>query len=206
MHLTVISIVDTTIWSIVNRALANLPDPFQIIGELWGCQEELIGYGGPHTHNVTPIFIYNTGARCGRPVMKLHIPTRYTIVYNGQQAGSTSGALMPIHAGHSYQSPDVILLPAAEDIINDIRAESNDAERWHPNWSSIWRTKSGLKMFRTEASKVEYQKAAISSSHPTLCSWSHRRLRAELAGWWGCGSAMWARSHCESSCYGLFGQ
>jgi len=133
MHLTVISIVDTTIWSIVNRALANLPDPFQIIGELWGCQEELIGYGGPHTHNVTPIFIYNTGARCGRPVMKLHIPTRYTIVYNGQQAGSTSGALMPIHAGHSYQSPDVILLPAAEDIINDIRAESNDAERWHPN-------------------------------------------------------------------------
>jgi len=58
----VTSIVDTTILSIVNAAIAGLPDPSWIIREHWGCLEEPIGDGGPYARNVTPIFDNNTAA------------------------------------------------------------------------------------------------------------------------------------------------
>ena len=60
--LIVTSIVNTTIVSIVNAAIAGQPEPSQIIRELWGYQEEPIGDGGPHAHDVTPICDNNTSA------------------------------------------------------------------------------------------------------------------------------------------------
>jgi len=58
----VTSIVDATILSIMNAAIAGLPDTSQKIRELWGCLEVPDRDGGPYAHNVTPIFDHNTAA------------------------------------------------------------------------------------------------------------------------------------------------
>jgi len=65
----VTSIVDTTIYSIVNAAIAGLPDPSQTIRELWGHLEKPNGDGGPYARNVTPIFDNNTAAGWVKAVM-----------------------------------------------------------------------------------------------------------------------------------------
>jgi hypothetical protein len=57
------SIVDTTILSIGNAAIAGLPDPSRKIRELWGCLETPNADSGPYARNVTPIFDNNTAAR-----------------------------------------------------------------------------------------------------------------------------------------------
>jgi len=51
----------------------------------------------------------------------------------------------------------------------------------------------------TEATEKYYQTAARHASHPKPWSCSLCRIRAKRCCWWGCGLAMWARSHCESS-------
>ena len=56
------SIIDTTISSIVNAAIAGLPDPSLKIRELSGILEEHNGDGGPYAHDVTSIFDNNTAA------------------------------------------------------------------------------------------------------------------------------------------------
>jgi len=56
----VTSIINTTIFSIMNATIASLPDPSRKIWELWGCKEEHNGDGGPYPNNVTPIFDDNT--------------------------------------------------------------------------------------------------------------------------------------------------
>jgi hypothetical protein len=58
----VASIVGTTVLSIVNAAIASLPDPSQKIQELCGCLEEPNGDGDPYVHNFTPMFNSNTAA------------------------------------------------------------------------------------------------------------------------------------------------
>jgi len=60
--LIVTSIVDMTIWSVVNAAIDGLPDPRWNIRELWGCQEGPDGHGSPYPCNVTPIFDNKTAA------------------------------------------------------------------------------------------------------------------------------------------------
>ena len=63
-------IVDTTILSIVNAAMAGLPEPSRNIRELWGCLEELNGECGSYACNVTPIFDNNTAAGWVMAAMK----------------------------------------------------------------------------------------------------------------------------------------
>jgi len=58
MLVIVTSIVITTILSILNAAIAGLPDLSQTVCELWGCQEEPNGDDGPHARNDTAI-VYN---------------------------------------------------------------------------------------------------------------------------------------------------
>ena len=65
----VTSIVDMTILSIVNAAMAGLPDPSRKIQEVWGCLDEPNGDGGLYAHNVTPIFDNNTAARWVKPAI-----------------------------------------------------------------------------------------------------------------------------------------
>jgi hypothetical protein len=97
----VTSIVDTTILFIVNTAIAGLPDPSWKIPELWGFLEEPNGDGGPYAHNVTPIFDNNTTARWVKGVMKVSSPILYCVVYRGQQADGTDGALTPLRGGRT---------------------------------------------------------------------------------------------------------
>jgi len=66
----VTSIINTTILSIINAAIAGLPDPSRKIRELAGCQEDPNGDGGAYAHNVTPIFDNNTAARWVKAAMK----------------------------------------------------------------------------------------------------------------------------------------
>ena len=111
----------------MNAAIASLPDPSRKIQDLWGCQEEPNGDGGSHaSSNVTPILDNNTAARWVKTVMKFNNPILFGIVYCGKQADGTAGSQMPMYSGCSYVPVDDILPPVAENMINDIREESDD--------------------------------------------------------------------------------
>jgi len=56
----VISIVNITNLSIVNAAIAGLPDPSWKIRERWGYLEVSTADGGPYACNVTPMFNNST--------------------------------------------------------------------------------------------------------------------------------------------------
>jgi hypothetical protein len=116
----VTSIVDTTILSIVNAAIAGLPDPSLKIRQLWGCLEEPNGDGGPYARNVTTIFDNNTAAEWVKAAIQLINPMLFCVVYRGQQADGTAGAQPSMRGCCSYLCPDAILPPPAEDMIDDI--------------------------------------------------------------------------------------
>jgi hypothetical protein len=118
--LIVTSIVNTTILSIVNAAIAGLPDPSWKIRELWGCMEEPNGDGGPYAYYITPIFNITTAAGWVKVAMKLSNPKLCCVVYRGQQADGSDGAQTSMHGGRSYLPRDDILPPPAEDMIDDI--------------------------------------------------------------------------------------
>jgi hypothetical protein len=65
-----ISIVDMTIFSIVNAAISCLVEPSWNISAHWGCQVEADGDGGPYAREVAPIFHYNTAAGCIKAAMQ----------------------------------------------------------------------------------------------------------------------------------------
>ena len=134
--------------SIVNTAIAGLPDPTRKIRELWGCQEESNGDGGPYTRIVTLIFDTNCAAGWVPPAMKLINPTLFWVVHHGQQADGTAGAQTPRGGGRSNLSLDVIHPPAAEDMMDDIGEESSDdGETWLPNPRSFPTTNTGFQKF-----------------------------------------------------------
>jgi hypothetical protein len=150
----VTSIVDTTIVSIVNASIAGLPDPSGIIRELWGCLEEPNGDCGPYACNVSPSFDNNTAGGSVKAAMKLCSPTLFCVIYRGQQADGTDGAQTPMRGGRSYLPLDDILPPPAEDIIDDIREESDDdGKMWRPNPRSFPTTKTGFQKYERKLQK-----------------------------------------------------
>jgi len=148
------SIVDTTILSIVNAAIAGLPDPSQKIRELWGWLEEPNGDGGPYACNVTPIVGNNTAAGWVMAAIKSSNPKLCRVVYRGQQANGTDGAQTPMHGGRSYLPLDDIFPPPAEDMIDDIGEElHDDGEKRRPNPRSFPTTKTGFQKFERKLQK-----------------------------------------------------
>ena len=145
----VTSIVYTTILSIVNAAIAGLPDPSWKIRELWGCLEERNGDGGPYARNVTPILDNNTAAGWVQAVLELSNPTLFCVIDRGQQADGTDGAQTPMRGGHSYLPLDDIFPPPAEDMIDDIGEESDDDGVTRcPNPRSFPTMKTGFQKFQ----------------------------------------------------------
>jgi len=142
------SIVDTTSLSIVNAAIAGLPDPSQNIRELLGCLEEANGDGGPYARKVTPILDNDTAARWLKVAMELSNPMLFGIVYRGQHSNGTDSAQMPMRGGRSYLPLDHILLPPAKDMIDDIGEElDDDGEMGRPNPRGLPTTKTGFQKF-----------------------------------------------------------
>jgi hypothetical protein len=88
----VTSIVNMTIVSIVNAAMAGLPDHSRKVQELWGFLQKPTGDGGPYAHNITPIFDNNTAAGWVTAARKLSNPTLCRVVYHGQQTDCTDCA------------------------------------------------------------------------------------------------------------------
>jgi hypothetical protein len=143
--LIVTSIIDTTILSIVNAAIAGLPDPSRKIRELWGWLEEPNGDGGPYSRKVTSFFNNNTAAGWVEAAMKLSNPMLFRVVYRGQHADGTDGAQMPMGGGCSHLPLDDILPLPAEDMIDNIGEESDDdSETRCPNSRSFPTTKTGF--------------------------------------------------------------
>jgi len=70
----VTSIVDTTIWSVVNAEIGGLPDPSRTIREHWGCREEPNWDGSPYSHSVTQFFDTYTSAGWVKAATKLSNP------------------------------------------------------------------------------------------------------------------------------------
>ena len=154
IHPIVTSIDNTTILSIVNAAIASLPDPSRKIKELWGCQEEPDGDAGHYACNVTPIFNHNTAAGWVKAAMKISNPRDFCVVYHGQLADGTAGAQMPMRGGHSYPALYVILPPPAEDIMDHIREESDDdGDLRCPTPISFPPTKTGFQIFEQKLQK-----------------------------------------------------
>jgi len=144
----VTSIVDTNNLSILNAAIARLPDPSRKIRERWVCQEEPNQDGGPYTRYVTPIFDNNTAAGWVKAAMKSINPMLFCVIYRGQQADGTDGAQMPMRGGRSYLHLDNILPHPAEGMINNIGEESdNDGETQSPNPRSFPTKKTGFQKF-----------------------------------------------------------
>jgi hypothetical protein len=135
--------------SIINVVFASLPDSNHKIQELWGCQEEPNGDGGPYTQNVNPIFDTNTTAGWVKVAMILYNPTIFCIIYCGQQANGTAGAQTPLCGGYSYLSLHDILPLPANDMINNIREKLDvGTETRRPNPRSFPTT-----------TKTEFQKS-----------------------------------------------
>jgi len=150
----VTSIVNTTILSIVNAAMAGLPDPSQKIREIWGRQEEPDGDGGPYACNVTPIFDNNSAAGWVKAAIRLSNPMLFGVVYRGQQADGTASAQMPMGGCHSYLPLDDILPPPAEDMIDNIGEESDDGgETRCPNPTNFPTMKTGFQKFERNLQK-----------------------------------------------------
>jgi len=155
--LIVTSVVDTTILSITNAAITGLPDPSRKIWERWGCRVEPNGDGGPYICDVTLIFDNNTAAGWIKAAMDLSIPTFFCVVYRGQQANGADGAQRVKRGGCSYLPLDDILLPPTEDMIDDIRDESDDdSDMRRPNPRRFLTTKPGFHNF-----KWKFQKSII---------------------------------------------
>ena len=150
----VTSIVDTTIVSIINTAIAGLPDPSWQIREIWGCLEEPNGDGGPYSLNVTPIFHINAAAGWVKAVMKVSNPTLFCVVYRGQPADTTAGAQIPMRGGRSNLPLDGILPPPAEDVIDNVGEKSDDDGEMHrPHPTRFLMTKTGSLMFQWKLQK-----------------------------------------------------
>jgi hypothetical protein len=144
----VTSIVDRTILSIVNAAIASVPDPSQKIQEPWGCREEPNVDGGLYTRNITPIIDNNTAARWVQAAIKLNKQTLFLRHYRGQQSYGTAGAQTPMCGGPRYLPLDDILSPPAKDMIDDIREQSDDdseMQRTTPRYFP--KTNTGFQMF-----------------------------------------------------------
>jgi len=56
------SIIDSTVLSMVNAAIAGLADLSRKIWDVWVCREEPNGYGGPYARNLNAIFNNSTAA------------------------------------------------------------------------------------------------------------------------------------------------
>jgi len=107
------------------------------------------GHGAPHACNATAIFEEYTAAGWVQWVMKLDNQTLFCFSYCGQQTDGTSGAQSPMHAGRSYLRLDGILLPPAEDMINDITEELDDDRKTRrPNPTSFLMMKTDFLMFQ----------------------------------------------------------
>jgi len=72
--LIVTSIIEMTIFSILDVAITSLSDPSLQILKLWGSQEDPNEDIGPHTRNVTLIFDNNTAAGWVLSAVKLNNP------------------------------------------------------------------------------------------------------------------------------------
>jgi len=141
--------------SIVNAAIACLPDPSWKIRELWGCRVEPNGDGGPYARNVTPIVDNNAAARQVMLAMKLYNPTLFCVIYGSQQAGGTAAAKAPMHGGCSNVSPDDIVPHPAKDLIHDIGQESEEnGEMWRPYPRSFWKTKPYFQQLKWKLQKM----------------------------------------------------
>ena len=150
----VTSIIDTTIMSTVNAAIAGLPDCSSKIRELWGCREEPNADRGPYACNVTPNFDNNTAAGWVKAAMKKSKPTLVCVVYRGQQADGTDGAQTPMRGGLSYLPLDDILPPPAKDMIDHIGEElDDDGETRCPNPRSFPMMKTGFQKFEQKLQK-----------------------------------------------------
>jgi hypothetical protein len=126
-----ISILNTTILSIVNAAIAGMPSQSQKIRDLLSWREAPNGDRGPYAQIITAIFDSNTAARLVDVGIQLNNPTLFCVMYRGSQGYNPARTDPPTYNGQSYPPLDDSIQSTAEDVINDIWEEWDDnAESW----------------------------------------------------------------------------
>jgi hypothetical protein len=159
------SIVYMTILSSVNVAIAGGPDPRWIICNLWGILVEPNGDGDSYSGNVTPIFDPNTAARSVQGARIFSNPTDHCIVYHSQPPAYTDGAQTPRCCGRSNLPLDYIVPPRAEDMINNIREQTDDdCKKGRPKSVSFPTIKTAIQKFERTLQR------GLSVSNVTLLS------------------------------------
>jgi len=118
--LIVTSIVDTSILSIMNPAIAGLPNPRWKIGELWDSWEQRNGDGSLSACHIPPICDHHTAAGWANLAMNVCNLKQCCVSCSGQQANIISGTQTPMCSGHSYHFLDDIVPPPAIKMINKI--------------------------------------------------------------------------------------
>jgi len=145
----VTSIVDMSILSIVNAAVAGLHDPRHNIWELSGGWEEPNGDGSLHDYTVIINFDYTTAATWAKVEMKLNNPMLFWMVYGGHHANGTAGTQPPIFGTQSYLPLDDILPLPAEVIINNMLEELDDGGAMRrPNPGRFLTMKTNIEKFK----------------------------------------------------------
>ena len=119
-----------------------------------GCLVAPNGDDGPYCSNITLIFNNYIAAGLVQEAIELCNHVLFCIVYHGQQADSIDGAQTPLCGGRSYLRQDNILLPPAEDMIDDIGEQSNfNGEMRRPNPGKFPPTKTGFQKFAQKLQK-----------------------------------------------------
>ena len=94
------------------------------------------------------MFNYTTAARLVKAAMNLSSPTLFCVIYCGQQANSTAGALVPIRGGGSDLALDDARTPTTKELLNDIAEElDDDGVTRRPNPRSFPMSKTGIQLF-----------------------------------------------------------
>lgn len=145
LRISIVSlIIDVAIVSIVNAAIASLPDSSQTFQELRGFLEQPYVDGGLPTSDVTSIFNNTTAAGWVKAVMKLANPTLFWVTDQGHLADTTSSTQMPMHGSHSNIPLDELLpLPAELTMDNNGEESDDDAEPISSNCNGFLGTIGG---------------------------------------------------------------
>ena len=119
--------------------------------------------------------------------------TLFCMVYPGQQADSTAGAQRPMCGGCSYHPLNDILPPPAENMIDDIGAESDDdGGTCRPNPKSFLMVKTGFQKFegklQTRTIRQQQYLEVIRNRALGLCADYEQRLVADE-------DVAWLREH-----------
>jgi len=111
------------------------------------------------------------------------------VVDRGHHGDSTSGAQTPMCGGRCYLPLDDILLPQAENMIEEIREDTDDDPKtWRPNQRSFPTMKIGFQMFERKLQRgiireQQYLKVIRNRALDLFADYKPSHVADEVVAW-----------------------